>query len=176
MFAPKSSTVPEIGTSSSSTTASTLQSSISFKSTSPSYTKWYPFVETTSSTANKDDVNYFSSISSSTSTSSSISGSSVTGSTQFVTDISPPYSITSKEISQTETILEPRTFPSVSSEVYSVTSTIKTEAEYLTEKSISNETITDIIHQENSARTFAPMNETSSSEKGNTVAYTSSTG
>ncbi|OAD59832.1 Protein eyes shut, partial [Eufriesea mexicana] len=172
LFASKSSTVPEIDTSSSSITASTLQSSVSF---SPSYTKWYPFIETTSSTANKDDVNYFSSISSSTSTSSSIIGSSATGSIQFVTDISPPYSITSKEMSQTETILEPRTFPSVSSEAYSVTSTIRTEAEYLTQKSIYNETMTDIIHQENNARTFAPINNTSSSEADNTVAYTSST-
>ncbi|XP_050588144.1 protein eyes shut [Bombus affinis] len=172
-FTPKSSTLSEIETSSSITASTTAQSSTSLKSTSRLYTIWYPFIETTSST---DKSFNFLSSSSDTTISSNIGGS-TTESTPFVTDVSAVYSVTSKEISQTETVsLEPRTFPSVSSEVYSVTSPIKVETEYLTQKSIHNETTTtEIIYQENGDRMFTSTGNTTP-ETSSTTRYVPSTG
>lgn len=172
-FTPKSSTLSEIETSSSITASTTAQSSTSLKSTSRLYTIWYPFIETTSST---DKSFNFLSSSSDTTISSNIGGS-TTESTPFVTDVSAVYSVTSKEISQTETVsLEPRTFPSVSSEVYSVTSPIKVETEYLTQKSIHNETTTtEIIYQENGDRMFTSTGNTTP-ESSSTTRYVPSTG
>lgn len=87
------------------------------------------------------------------------------------------YPVTSKEISQTETVsLEPRTFSNVSNEIHSMSSTLKIETEYSTHKLIYNETnTTEIIYQENDGRTLKSINDTSSSEEGSTMEYTSST-
>ena len=173
-------------------TSITTQPSTSFKSTNHFYTIWYPSIETTT-LSYKNDVNFFSSssssssssstsssssssISSSTDTSNNISKSNVE-STPFITDISTMYPVTSKEISQTETVsLEPRTFSNVSNEIHSMSSTLKIETEYSTHKLIYNETnTTEIIYQENDGRTLKSINDTSSSEEGSTMEYTSST-
>lgn len=166
-FPSKSSTLPQTDASSSITVSTTVQSSTPLKSTSRFHTTWYPFVETTSSTDKNFDF-----LTSSSSTSSSISGS--TESTPFVTDVSPTYSVTSKQITETETLsLEPRTFHSVSDEIH--TSTTKVE-EYLTEKSIYNETMTtEIMSQENGGRMFTSTSDTSS-EASSTTKYVPSTG
>ncbi|PBC29466.1 Protein eyes shut [Apis cerana cerana] len=159
----KSSALPEIDTSSSMSTSITTQPSTSFKNINHFYT-----ICSSSSS---------SSSSSSTDTSSNISKSSVE-STPFITDISTMYPVTSKEISQTETVsLEPRTFPNVSNEIHSMSSTLKIETEYSTHKLIYNETnTTEITYQENDSRTpNRSISDTSSSEEGSTMGYILST-
>ncbi|XP_043517283.1 protein eyes shut isoform X1 [Frieseomelitta varia] len=169
-FPLKSSTLPQTDTSSSITVSTTVQSSTPFKSTNRAHTIWYPFVETTSSTDKNFDF-----LTSSSSTSSSISGS-TTESPPFVTNVSPTYSVTSKQITETETVsLEPRTFHSIADEIHSITSTTKVE-EYLTQKSIYNETMmTEIMSQENGGRMFTSTSDTSS-EASSTTKYVPSTG
>ncbi|CAL7951647.1 unnamed protein product [Xylocopa violacea] len=176
LFASKPPTLPETDTLSATTTSITVESSTSLESTSRSYTSWYPFTVRTSSTVNKNDINFVSS-SSSTSTSNISSGSS-TETMPFISDISSMYSVASKEISQTEAVtLEPRTFPTASSEVSSVTSVIKVEAEHSTQKSVHNDTTaTETIYQEDSGKTFVSIADRSSSEASTTMEYISSTG
>ncbi|CAK9831479.1 Protein eyes shut [Anthophora retusa] len=180
LFSPKSSTLPDSEASSLMTISTTAQSSTSSRSTSRLYTKWYPFTETTLSTLDRNGINVFSSStgSSSSSSSSSSSGSSTESTPTFVTNVSSIYSVTGKEMSQTETVsLEPRILSTILSEVSSVTSTIKIEAEYLTQKSIHNETTaTEVIYQENGGKTFASISDTSPYEESSTIGYVSSTG
>ncbi|KAK1120827.1 hypothetical protein K0M31_011030 [Melipona bicolor] len=165
-----SSTLPQTDTSSSITVSTTVQSSTPLKTINRFHTIWYPFVETTSSTDKNFDF-----LTSSSSTSSSISGS-TTESPPFFNNISPTYSVTTKQITETETVsLEPRIFHSISNEIYSTTSTTKVE-EYLTQKSIYNETmITEIMSQENGGRMFTSTSNTSS-EASSTTRYVPSTG
>lgn len=169
-FPSKSSTLPQTDTSSSITVSTTVESSTPLKSTNRFHTIWYPFVETTSSTDKNFDF-----LTSSSSTSSSISES-TTESPLFVANVSPTYSVTNKQITETETVsLEPRTFHSISDEIHSITLTTKVE-EYLTQKSIYNETMmTEIMSQENGGRMFTSTSDTSS-EASSTTKYVPSTG
>ncbi|XP_017886693.1 protein eyes shut [Ceratina calcarata] len=144
----------------SSVTSTTVQSSS--KGTSRSYTKWYPFTETSST--DRTEVDFFT---------SSSSGSSDGTETTFVTT---PMYITSKEMSQTEIVsLETQTFSNVSSEVPSIVPTLKIEAEHGTPKFGLNETTTETIYQEN-GRTFASVHPTDSLTSEATMGYVPSTG
>ncbi|XP_076687033.1 eyes shut isoform X2 [Andrena cerasifolii] len=164
-FPAKSSALPESDTSSSTTASTTAQSSTSTTGTSRLYTKWYPFTETLS-TLDRNGGNFF----------SSSSGSS-TGTTPFVVDVSV-YSATTKEVSKTESVsLEARTFPSVWSEISSMTPTMKVETEYETRKSIHNESTTaETTYQGEDTRAFTTISDTSSSEASSTAGYVPSTG
>nr|XP_031825874.1 protein eyes shut [Nomia melanderi] len=129
-FPSRSSTLPETE---SPLPAASTESSTSFEDISRPYTQWYPFTETLSTTSK---TSFFGSTGSSSSSSSS------TDSSTFLTEVSSIYSIATKEMPQTETApLEPRTFPDVSSEI-SVTSTLRIETDYATEKSSRNESTT----------------------------------
>nr|XP_034186489.1 protein eyes shut [Osmia lignaria] len=169
-FASKSSTLLESDMSSLLTTSTTMQSSTSVNGTSRLYTKWYPFVETTPSTLDRNNISIFS---------SSTSSESSTEVTSFLNDVSSVYSITGKETSEVETASsESQTFPTVLSEVSSAPSTIRVETEHLTQKSFRNEntTASESNYHEGDARTLASINDTSSSETSSTMGYISNTG
>lgn len=136
----------------------TTQSSTFFKSTSRSYTKWYPVTET-SSTIDKNGVTFFGN-----------SGGSSTETTSSLTDVTSIYSVGSKGISQTETVpLEPRTFPDTSNDVSPLYSTVKIETEYETQKSVRNESTTvETTYQEESTETFASIGDTTLFETNST--------
>lgn len=169
-FASKSSTLPESDMSSLLTTSATMQSSTSVKGTSRLYTKWYPFVETTPSTLDRNNVSLFS---------GNTSSESSTEVTSFLNDVSSVYSITGKGTSEVETVSsESQTFPTVPSELSSAPSTIRIETEHLTQKSFRNEntTASESNYHEEGARTLASINDTSSSETSSTMGYISNTG
>ncbi|XP_076162943.1 eyes shut [Ptiloglossa arizonensis] len=157
-FSSRPSTLPESDASSSTTPSMTTQSSTFFKSTSRSYTKWYPVTET-SSTIDKNGVTFFGN-----------SGGSSTETTSSLTDVTSIYSVGSKGISQTETVpLEPRTFPDTSNDVSPLYSTVKIETEYETQKSVRNESTTvETTYQEESTETFASIGDTTLFETNST--------
>ncbi|XP_076642313.1 eyes shut isoform X2 [Halictus rubicundus] len=163
-FSSGSPTLPETDLSSTTTASATTESSTSIKETSRSFTKWYPFTETTTTT---DKNGFFGSSSSSSSTEANT----------LLTDTSSIYSITTKEISQTETVsLEPRTFPHVSTEVSATSQTLKIENEYATEKSSRNESATtETMYQREGTGTSITISEAMSSETSNTPRYTPTT-
>ncbi|XP_076278959.1 eyes shut isoform X2 [Lasioglossum baleicum] len=163
-FPSGSPTLPETDLSSMTTAFATTESSTSIKETSRSFTKWYPFTETTSTTDKND---FFGS-----------SSSSSTDANTLLTDASSIYSITTKEMSQTETVsLEPRTFPHVSTEVSATSQTLKIENEYATEMLSRNESaITETTYQrEGTGAASVTISEAMSSETSNTPRYTPTT-
>ncbi|XP_076237412.1 eyes shut [Calliopsis andreniformis] len=158
----KPSTLPESDTSPLTTIFPIMQSSTSSTSTSRFYTKWYPFTET-SSTLDRSGITFFGSSSSDSNTET----------TPFGTEVSSLYSVTRNEVFETESVsIEPRTFSGISSEVLPVTTTVKVEMEYGTQKSFHNEsTTTKMTYQGEDARTFTAISDTSPSETSSTTEY-----
>ncbi|XP_076389101.1 eyes shut [Megachile rotundata] len=168
-FAPKSSTLPESDMSSLLTTSPTAQSSTSVKSSSHFYTRWYPFIETTPSTLDRNNISVFTSSSGTSTASTEVTP---------LNDVTSMYSVTDKETSEAERISsESRTLSTVLSEVSSMPSTMRVGTEFFTQKSFRNENTTagEITYQEEAARTSVSINGTTS-EAGSTVGYSSYTG
>ncbi|XP_054001901.1 protein eyes shut isoform X1 [Hylaeus anthracinus] len=160
-FSPRPATLPESNASPTASSTPTTQSSMTSKSTGRSYTKWYPFTDTPF-TIDKNGTTLFGS-----------SGDSATETTPLVTDVSSIYSIEGKGTSQTETVsMEPREFPDTSNEMSPMTSTVKAETEYPTQKSARNESTTaDTTYQEEGTGTFASISDTTPSEANSTTRY-----
>ncbi|XP_078051151.1 eyes shut [Augochlora pura] len=154
-------TLPDTDSSTLTSAFATTESSTTVKETSRSFTKWYPFTEGSSTT----DKNGLFSSSSSTDTST------------LLTDASSIYSITAKDVSQTETVsLEPRTFSDVLGEATATSPTLKVENEYHTEKPSRNETVaTETTYQREGTETSVAIGETTTSETSETPRFTPTT-